>query len=181
MAIAGLGSWAGMAAVAKLSFPDLLRTNQSMVYSIAVHYLRDRAVAEEIAQDVFLELHRHLLEIESEAHAVFWLRRVASRKCIDAIRRQKLRSTLTLEQVPEPASRERPADPLLNRTLRQLIDALPEKARMVVLLRYQEEMMPEEIAEVLEMPVRAVKGHLHRSLTVLREKFGRLKGGEHHG
>ena len=178
MAIAELTSWPdSKAATTTTSFVDLLRANQNMVFSIALHYLRDRAVAEEIAQDVFLELHRHMREIESDAHAVNWLRRVTARKCIDAIRRHKLRSTLALEQVPEPSTREAPADPFLHRTLRQLIAALPEKARMVMVLRYQEEMMPEEIAEALDMPVRSVKGHLHRSLVVLREKFSRLKGG----
>lgn len=180
MAIAGIG-WARTTATPELQFPELLRAHQGMVFSIALHFLRDRAVSEEIAQDVFLELHRHLSEIESEAHAVFWLRRVTSRKCIDAIRRQKHRNALALEQVPEPASREQPEDPLLKRTLKQLIAALPETARMVMVLRYQEELMPEEIAETLDLPVRTVKGHLHRSLVVLREKFKRLQEGERRG
>jgi len=47
---------------------------------------------------------------------------------------------------------------------------------MVMVLRYQEELMPEEIARVLEMPVRTVKSHLQRSLAMLREKFDRTAG-----
>ena len=67
-------------------------------------------------------------------------------------------------------------DPLLNRRLRQLIATLPEKPRMVMVLRYQEDLTPEEISDVLEMPVRTVKSHLQRSLGMLREKIDRSMG-----
>jgi RNA polymerase sigma-70 factor (ECF subfamily) len=53
-----------------------------------------------------------------------------------------------------------------------MVGALPEKARMVVVLRYQEDLSPTEIAEALSMPVSTVKSHLHRSLAILR---GRLE------
>jgi RNA polymerase sigma-70 factor (ECF subfamily) len=52
-----------------------------------------------------------------------------------------------------------------------MVASLPEKARMVVVLRYQEDLTPTEIAEVLEMPVNSVKSHLRRSLALLREKM----------
>jgi RNA polymerase sigma-70 factor (ECF subfamily) len=57
-----------------------------------------------------------------------------------------------------------------------LVASLPEKPRMVMVLRYQEDLMPEEIAGVLDMPVRTVKSHLQRSLAMLREKFDRSVG-----
>jgi RNA polymerase sigma-70 factor (ECF subfamily) len=47
---------------------------------------------------------------------------------------------------------------------------------MVMVLRYQEDLMPEEIASLLEMPVRTVKSHLQRSLAMLREKIDRSMG-----
>jgi RNA polymerase sigma-70 factor, ECF subfamily len=65
---------------------------------------------------------------------------------------------------------------MLNRRLRAMLGSLPETPRMVMVLRYQEELMPEEIAKVLEMPVRTVKSHLQRSLAMLREKIGRSMG-----
>jgi RNA polymerase sigma-70 factor (ECF subfamily) len=64
----------------------------------------------------------------------------------------------------------------LSRRLRQLIATLPENPRMVMVLRYQEDLMPEEIAALLEMPVRTVKSHLQRSLAILREKIERSMG-----
>ena len=49
--------------------------HQSMVFSIALRILNDRFLAEEAAQDVFLELHAHIDELESAGHIVHWLRR----------------------------------------------------------------------------------------------------------
>ncbi len=48
--------------------------------------------------------------------------------------------------------------------------------RLIVTLRYQEDMDPTEIAQALEMPLNTVKSHLRRSLTMLREKVGRSLG-----
>src|SRR5208282_3572985 len=72
-------------------FEQLVDEHQSMVYSLAVRMTGDRGLAEEIAQDVFLELDRHLGKIESAAHACFWLRRVAISRSADAMRRRRVR------------------------------------------------------------------------------------------
>src|SRR5579863_5310998 len=58
-------------------FERLLNEHQSMVFSLAWRMTGDRGLAEEIAQDVFLELDRNLAKIESPEHALHWLRRVA--------------------------------------------------------------------------------------------------------
>lgn len=148
-----------------------------MVFSIAWHFLRDRTVAEEIAQDVFLQLHRNLGSLQSDAHIMFWLRRVASHRCIDYVRKRKLQPTIAMEDAPEPREAAVPGDPLLSRRLRLLLRSLPEKPRMVMVLRYQEDLMPEEIARIMDMPVRTVKSHLQRALAMLREKLERTMGG----
>jgi RNA polymerase sigma-70 factor (ECF subfamily) len=158
------------------SFTDVLKSNQAMVFSIAYHFLRDRHSAEEVAQDVFLQLYRNMSELRSEAHVTFWLRRVTSNRCIDFVRKRKRQATTALEDAPEPSVTSDPGDLLLNRRLRALLGSLPETPRMVMVLRYQEDLMPEEIARLLEMPVRTVKSHLQRSLAMLREKIGRSMG-----
>lgn len=150
-------------------FAAILRREQAMVYSIALHFLRDREAAEEIAQDVFLQLHRNLARLESPEHVTFWLRRVTSHRCIDYVRRRK-RPQVSLDDVPELRTEAPRCDPLLERRLRALVATLPERARMVVILRYQEDLTPTEIAGVLEMPLATVKSHLQRSLASLREK-----------
>jgi RNA polymerase sigma-70 factor (ECF subfamily) len=159
-----------------MTFADVLRANQSMVFSLAYHFLRDRGAAEEIAQDVFLRLYRKVNDLEDARHITFWLRKVTSHRCIDYVRKRGSQSSIALEDTAEPSVIEQHGDPLLNRRLRQLIATLPEKPRMVMVLRYQEDLMPEEISEVLEMPVRTVKSHLQRSLAILREKIERSMG-----
>jgi RNA polymerase sigma-70 factor (ECF subfamily) len=57
-----------------------------------------------------------------------------------------------------------------------VVDTLPEKARMVVILRYQEDLDPMEIAKVMDMPLNTVKSHLRRSLSMLRDKLSRTLG-----
>ena len=66
-----------------LRFDGLVTRHQSMVFSIAFHFLQDRSAAEELAQDVFLQLFRHLDRLESADHVTFWLRRVTAHRCID--------------------------------------------------------------------------------------------------
>jgi RNA polymerase sigma-70 factor (ECF subfamily) len=161
---------------ARPGFVDVLREHQGMVFSIALHFLRDRSAAEEVAQDVFLQLHRNFDDLDSGVRVTFWLRKVTSNRCIDYIRKRKLRATVALEDAPEPRSPADVPDMLLNQRLRALIATLPEKPRLVTIMRYQEELMPEEISKILDMPVRTVKSHLQRSLAMLREKIGRSMG-----
>jgi RNA polymerase sigma-70 factor (ECF subfamily) len=68
------------------------------------------------------------------------------------------------------------ADPLLAHTLRELVAALPENARVVMILRYQEDLDPMDIAQALDMPLATVKSHLQRSLALLRDKLSRKRG-----
>src|SRR5579862_3346329 len=70
-------------AVPELIFSEMLRANQSMVFSLAYHFLRDSGAAEEVAQDVFLQLYRKLGELEDAKHVTFWLRKVTSHRAID--------------------------------------------------------------------------------------------------
>ena len=153
------------------AFGDIVRRYQGMVFSLALHYLRDRAAAEDLAQDVFLELFRSLGQLVSPAHVKFWLRRVASHRCIDTMRRRSHQAELKVERMPEPAVRPANGDPLLKDRLQRLIAALPPHPRMVMILKYQEDLEPSEIAAVLSMPVNTVKSHLRRSIEYLRAQL----------
>jgi RNA polymerase sigma-70 factor, ECF subfamily len=168
--------WRVMDATPVPDFATLVRDNQALVFSIAYHHLHDRTAAEELAQEVFLQLHRHLAEIQSAEHAGYWLRKAAAHRSIDYARRARLRPQVSLEDAPEPSTPAAESDPLLSERLRKLVASLPEKPRMVMILRYQEDLEPAEIADALNMPVRTVKSHLARSLAMLREKFARTVG-----
>jgi len=154
-------------------FDELMRVHQSMVFSLALHLLRDREAAEEVAQEVFLSLHRHLAAIQSAEHAAFWLRKVTVQRAFDEGRRRKRRPQVALEDIAEPSTAAQPGDPLLGEMLRRLVATLAEAPRMVMILRYQEDLDPMEIAEMLDMPVATVKSHLQRSLALLRGKLER--------
>jgi RNA polymerase sigma-70 factor (ECF subfamily) len=157
-------------------FAEIVREHQGMVFSIAYHFLHDRGLAEEVAQETFLQLHKHLQSLESAEHVLYWLRRATSNRCIDLARRRALGPQVALDSVPEPAAQAAAGDPMLARRLRQLVASLPPKQRLVVVLRYQEDMEPEEIARVLEMPLGTVKSQLQRALGILRDKVARTMG-----
>ena len=156
-------------------FEQIVRRYQSMVFSICLHFLADRSAAEELAQDVFLQLYGSLSTLKSEDHVKFWLRKVTAYRCIDRQRRRTA-PNVSLDDAPEPAAPAYVADLFLEKKVHQFVATLAEKPRMVVILRYQEDMSPEEIAETLAMPVATVKSHLQRSLALLREKMTRTIG-----
>jgi len=152
-------------------FEKLVDEHQSMVFSLAWRMTGDRGLAEEVAQDVFLELDRHMDKIESPEHALNWLRRVAMNRSADALRRRRVRGVDLWVEIEE--SHGAPADerssPLGTR-LESLLSTLPEAQRAALILRYQEDLTPEEIAATVDAPVATVKSNLHRGLKLLRAK-----------
>ena len=180
-AIASSTRISGKAQEAALDFEAVVRQHQSMVFSLAFHFTRDQSVAEELAQEVFLELYQHFNELRSSGHVVSWLRKVASRRCIDQTRRRKLRRAVSLQDTPEPFAWMPTEDPTLKRYIEQLLDQLAGTPRMIVILRYQEGLEPMEIADLLEMPVATVKSHLQRALALLRHKVATATGEGQHG
>ena len=157
----------------------MVERHQSRVFSIAWRILADSATAEEVAQDVFLELYRSLSKIDSDDHLLAWLRRTTCHRATDALRRRAARGSGVTEEFREEQFREgllpmpltRTA-PLMNR-IEELVYALPAPQRDVVLMRYQEDLEPEEIAGTLSMPIATVRSHLQRAVKLLRSKAQR--------
>lgn len=147
-----------------------------MVFSIAYHIVNDRAAAEDVAQEVFLQLYEKYESLESLEHVQYWLRRTTSHRAIDHGRRNNPHRHANLEDVPEPSVEAIDSDPILEKRLRTMIASLPENVRMIVVLRYQEELGPEEISKVLGIPLNTVKSQLHRALAMLRDKISRTVG-----
>ncbi|HEV7607014.1 MAG TPA: sigma-70 family RNA polymerase sigma factor [Steroidobacteraceae bacterium] len=157
----------------RLAFAELVRQHQGSVFSIGLRMLNRRDQAEDLAQDVFLQLFRKLDSIESFDHLGFWLRRVAANLAIDWLRRLPYSATQPLEPGVDVAVEDPDSDPLMSRELARLLGELPPHPRAVMLLRYQEDRDVTEIAAALDMPVNTVKSHIKRSLTALR---GRMIG-----
>jgi len=159
-------------AIADDEFRRLIETHQRMVFSIALRVLGDYATAEEVAQDVFLELHRSGERLAGEDHIRYWLRRVATHRAIDALRRQAVRPEAAAEEWIEEQHFDDAAvsSAGIEARLDELLRTLPEPMRVAVVLRYQEEMLPDEIARLLGQSVASVKSHLHHGLKLLRRK-----------
>ena len=154
----------------RAAFGSLVRLHQSSVYSIGYRMLGRRDAAEDLAQDVFLQLYRKLDSIETLEHLGFWLRRVAANLAIDRLRHAAW-STPMSDDLPEPVAPESDDDPLMTRALSGLLGELAPAARAVMVLRYQEDCDVADIAHALDMPVNTVKSHIKRSLTALRGKM----------
>jgi RNA polymerase sigma-70 factor (ECF subfamily) len=154
------------------SFEALVRLHQRTVHSLALRMLGTRDAADDLAQEVFLQLHLHLSSMESAAHLAFWLRRVVTHRAIDRLRSRPQVALASIDDEPDIVdTRDAAEDPLLQHWLRKIIGELPASARAVMLLRYQEDLDPLEIARTLDMPINTVKSHLKRSLAALRERL----------
>jgi RNA polymerase sigma-70 factor (ECF subfamily) len=173
----------------KTEFRRIVERHQSRVYSIACRILQDPATAEEVAQDVFLALHGSLGRIENEEHLLRWLRRVTVQRATDAHRRRAARTSfaeVALEEESLPPSRmtDWPQPSVANfdqdGPIGTLLRSLPAEQRTIVVLRYQEDMTPTEIAETLSMSINTVKSHLQRSLKQLRSRLERVRGEGRH-
>jgi RNA polymerase sigma-70 factor (ECF subfamily) len=160
------------------AFEQLLRLNQARVFSVALRLTGRREDAEELAQDAFVQLHASLAQIESATHLRHWLLRTVSHRAIDRLRqRGREPRVVSLDASHEIAAVERGSDPLAQRRLRLLLLQLPPDARAVVLLRFQEDFDPTQIAAVLGMPLNTVKSHLRRSLDWLRAQTAGAEDG----
>ncbi|MGH9444463.1 MAG: RNA polymerase sigma factor [Terriglobia bacterium] len=159
------------------AFAQIVREHQGMVFSLALHFLKEPSLSEDLAQEVFLQLYQNRAAIKSAAHLRFWLRKVACHRSMDCARRSGPRRTISLEDAPEPVAAQPAGDLLLDDRLWRLVGTLPEKSRMALILRYQEDLTYQEIAEVMEMPLNTVKTSLERGLALLREKLTRSLGG----
>ena len=152
------------------AFAALVRRYQRTVYSIALRMLNDRHRAEDLAQEVFLQLYRALDSIDSDTHLVFWLRKVAVNRAIDRMRQESRHDSEPLTDAVTVVDESVEDDLLLQRRMAELVAELSPAARAVVVLRYQEDLDPIDIASTLDMSINTVKSHLKRSLTQLRAR-----------
>ncbi len=147
--------------------------HEQMVYAIALRITGDAGIAEEVAQDAFLALYRARQQPAEGDHVRFWLRKAATHGAISALRRQGRQPETRAEewQEEEHAREDRLRQGFeLEARLDDLLQALPGALRVPLVLRYTEDMTPEEIARMLEQPVATVKSNLRRGLSLLRRK-----------
>ena len=144
------------------AFEDLVGAYQHRVFGVALRMLGNRAEAEEVAQEVFLRVHKAIDGFRGEAKLSTWLYAIASRLCLNRL----------------ASGRPGPGDELerseLEAALHGAIAELPEERRIVVVLRDLEGLAYEEIAAALELELGTVRSRLHRARMDLKAKLERF-------
>ncbi len=174
------------------AFSQLLQQYQKPIYNLALRMVGDREDAADLTQDVFLKAWRSLPFFKEECSFSTWLYRLASNICIDFLRHQKRRRTVSLvfldrddeETAYDPPSGEPEPEQLLLRReqLRELaraMDALEVEYRQILTLRVIDGLDYSQIAEILECKVGTVKSRLSRARAKLRlnlQKIGNQPG-----
>ncbi len=148
---------------------------------MAESILRERAPAEEIAQEVMLELWRRRESLKLEQGFGAYLIRSTRNRALNYIRHQRIvareLAAATIEARESPGTDAETLGVELERVVREAIDALPERSREVFLLSREQGLRYLEIAAVLEISVKTVEKRMGQALAELRERLQPWLGG----
>ena len=168
-------------------FPDLVKRYEQKLYNFCLRMCRDPADAEDTVQETFLNVFRYLKDFRYETKFKNWLYRIAASTCIKRRRKSKFAPERELsldefypQEESEPANQVpnwalMPLDKLLNHELldqiNQAIFSLPEKYRLVIVLRDIEGFSTAETSQILNVSPANVKVRLHRARLFLRDRL----------
>lgn len=153
------------------AFSELVRRHEKTVYNLAYRFMREPALAEDMAQEAFLKAFRLLGGFRGDSSFSTWLYRVTSSVCLTELSRRKRRGEVELEPAHMAAVGEEgePVDDAEQAELiRRCVRQLPERYATVITLYYLEEIPYEQIAEVMEIPMGTLKTWMHRARNALR-------------
>lgn len=169
-----------------VAFTTLVEKYKQPVINLAARTLRDPTEAEDLAQNVFVQVFKSAPRYQSTAKFSTWLFTIARNLCLNEIRRRGRHPAESLD-APHPDQEDQPwhqfedlkhaspPDQLLQGELAQKIEealaGLPENQRTAILLCRQDELSYEEIAEVLGCSLSATKSLIHRGRETLKEKL----------
>lgn len=167
----------------KLAFAALVDRHATYVYNLALRVLHRAEEAEEVAQEAFIRAWRGLPAFQQSAQFHTWLYRIVVNLCYNRLPQLK-RELARL--VPDDAAQHL-ADPQqqvetgllsaeLERVLHQAIGELPEHYRLLITLRYLQELSYNEIVEVTGLPLGTVKTGIHRARALLRSALEEYEG-----
>jgi RNA polymerase sigma-70 factor (ECF subfamily) len=168
------------------AFAQLVEKYKRPVMNLAYRTVRDPTEAEDLAQNVFVQVYRSARRYKSSAKFSTWLFTIARNLCLNEIRRRSRHPAESID-APHPEHEDQPqvqfedkktalpTDLLLQDELEQKIGealaGLPENQRTAILLCRQEELSYEEIAEVLGCSLSATKSLIHRGRETLKQKL----------
>ena len=167
------------------AFKALVEQHQENVRNTCFRFVNNEEDAEDVAQEVFLEVYRSVKRFRADARLSTWIYRIAVNKSLDFIRmkRRKKRfgQILSLFGMGEedrelhlPSEEDPHADlerQERNRILNQAIDMLPENQKVAITLSKYEDLRNSEIAEIMETSLSAVESLIHRAKENLRKRL----------
>jgi RNA polymerase sigma-70 factor (ECF subfamily) len=161
-------------------FAELVSRYQDPVYAMALRFVRSVGDAEDIAQEAFLRAYRALEGFKGDAKFSTWLYRITWNLCADWLRRNRRpgRMPVAIDDLPDVADDRVDVEERLlaeeeKRKVREALDRLDEKYRCVLILFYHQKMSYDQIAAVLEVPMKTVETRLYRARKLLRERLRR--------
>lgn len=168
------------------SFIELLNRYTHKVHNLAVRLTRNQEDAEEVLQDVFVTVHKKISGFEGKSAFSSWLYRITVNTSFMKLRRRKQAQAVSLEEVSPKiknswvgtSSEDRDVNYMcLKHELRAVLDRaisrLPEEYKMIFVLRDIDGLSNQEVGEILNLSVPAVKSRLHRSRLLLRKRLQR--------
>jgi len=165
----------------------LIKRYLTPIFNYALSLVKDTAVAEDIAQEVFVKVWKKIKKYDSRYKFKSWLYRIAKNTCLDYLKKNKtinfsdldlnddnlLFENLIKEASASPQAEMESAEQ--SGMVNSAIDQLPEKYRETVKLHYQGGYKFMEIAEILKESIETIKSRNRRALILLKKLFNRNK------
>lgn len=173
------------------AYRELLERYQRPIFSLAYRMVRDRALAEDLAQETFIRAFNAISSYDARHKFSSWLFKIANNRTIDYLRKRKL-DTVSIHGSPHAgtpreeertrvvvkATDENPREYVehreLGRQIERAIGELRPAYRTAILLRHVEGHAYSEISEIMELPLGTVKTYLHRARRELRVSLAHL-------
>lgn len=168
------------------AYAELLGRYERPVFTLVLRMVRDRSLAEDLAQEAFVKAFGKLASFDRARKFSSWLFKIAHNTAIDHLRRRELQ-TVSLDEPAgdDPDAAPRPVEDVaghtpfqtaeqadLSRALTRAVGELRPEYRQVVVLRYQAGLEYAEIAEETGFPLGTVKTYIHRARKELSEVLG---------
>ncbi len=174
------------------AFADLMNRHKPTVLRLAFHLTGSRDDAEDLTQECFLRLYQVLPQFDAALPFKPWFYKIATNVCLRHLSQRGRMMFVSLQPSRDPEGaveeEELPDESLsvegevISREMRQVVlsavNELPTKYRVVVVLRYLEDLPYADIAKILNIEVNAVEVRMHRAKEMLRKKLKRFYEGE---
>ncbi len=150
-------------------FSELLKRHKEKVRNIIYITLSNTDGVDDIAQEVFITVYRHLKSFRFESQFTTWLYRITINKCKDHLRKKNIRSIFLPLKDEEPIFESINEDTDIKHIIRNAIETLPDKLRIPLVLKDLEGFSYQEIADTMECEIGTVKSRIFRAREALKK------------